>query len=872
MGHVLFGLGVRYRAWYSPPTTFCRRVARMKKMLRQCVLLATTLLVAAGGASAGDVKSLMSGGTTDFRSGHFEQAAQLWQQAADASKNNPAEHADALIDLGAAQQMLGQFFMAANSLNDAVTAAAEAHDDHRKMLALNALGSVCTCDPGQSLKTAGMPASEHAAHLHMAMPTTAPSAEVCLSQALVIADRLGDSRAKTSILNNVGNYYSNQAKYDAALDKYDQCSDAAKAAGDAGMTAKSACNAAVAANSAAAQSALAAGSAATRDEPEEAANYRSQQSSFTQRALSCNQAAYTAAKDLPASNDKEFLLTTIAQTAIEAVSRSTAPIPDYAEDALKSSSDIARQLGDDRSLSYSMGELGHLYELRGDRTSGLIATRQAVVAAGQAGVAESLYRWQWQVGRLLRADDLPGAIAAYRQAVQTLKSVRADIALAVRNRPKVTSFRDDVGQLYFDLADALLRRADEISKADAQSPEVNQLLVDARDTVEILKGAELEDYFQDKCVEQIKARSKSVDEMLKGHPNTAVVYIIPLADRVELLVTTDHGLSRFTVPVSSADLNKVVATFRTEVCAISTDEYLDPAGQLYQWLISPLENGPNPVIHKDGTLIFVPDGALRTVPMAALFDANSHQFLIEKYAVAVTPGLTLMEPKEFAAGTATVLLNGLSDPVQVQRDNGPPVSYLALPNVPGELYNVKQIFSEGQPAQTATPISELLNETFVEPQVEKRLRGADYAVVHIASHGHFGSTAKETYVVTHDGKQPLSLDDVERLIRPKQFRGTPVELLTLSACETAAGDDRAALGLAGVAVKSGARSAVATLWCVNDATTSTVIEDFYRRLHKDNLSKAQALRSAQLVLIRNHNYNLRHPYLWAPYLLIGNWL
>jgi len=108
-------------------------------------------------------------------------------------------------------------------------------------------------------------------------------------------------------------------------------------------------------------------------------------------------------------------------------------------------------------------------------------------------------------------------------------------------------------------------------------------------------------------------------------------------------------------------------------------------------------------------------------------------------------------------------------------------------------------------------------------------------------------------------------------IGPSQFRGKPVELLTLSACQTAAGDDRAALGMAGVAIKAGARSALATLWFVNDQSTAILISQFYAELHRDSsVSKAKALQNAQLTLMGDRRYE--HPCYWAPYLIIGNWL
>ena len=113
------------------------------------------------------------------------------------------------------------------------------------------------------------------------------------------------------------------------------------------------------------------------------------------------------------------------------------------------------------------------------------------------------------------------------------------------------------------------------------------------------------------------------------------------------------------------------------------------------------------------------------------------------------------------------------------------------------------------------------------------------------------------------------MDELEEMIRPRKFTGTPVELLCLSACRTAAGDDRAALGLAGAAVKSGARSVAATLWYVNDQAASTLMAGFHRHWHRGGMPKAAALRRAQLDLLEKDP--LSHPHLWAPFILIGDW-
>jgi CHAT domain-containing protein len=274
--------------------------------------------------------------------------------------------------------------------------------------------------------------------------------------------------------------------------------------------------------------------------------------------------------------------------------------------------------------------------------------------------------------------------------------------------------------------------------------------------------------------------------------------------------------------------------------------YLKYAQELECYLIAPLQ--PLLAHAKAGTLVFVPGGALRTIPLGVLHDGQ--RFLIERYAVAVAPGLTLLEPVALTRAPGAVLLGGVSE----ARQEFPP-----LPFVPRELSQVRQLF----------PGEELLDAQFELPRLRREFTDQPYRIVHLATHGRFDRDASKTFILTYHDK--LSLNELERLLKPSKLRNEPVELLTLSACQTAAGDDRAALGLAGVAVKAGARSALATLWCVNDEASARLVTDFYAELKKSpTLNKAQALQAAQRRFLTDVRYG--HPYYWAPFLLIGNWL
>jgi len=416
-----------------------------------------------------------------------------------------------------------------------------------------------------------------------------------------------------------------------------------------------------------------------------------------------------------------------------------------------------------------------------------------------------------------------------------------------------SSFRERVGPLLFGLADLLLRDAD---KHPAGSAEEQNDLKEARATIEKLKQAELEDYLQDKCASLYQQQQQDIDSLAR-QLQVALVYFIPLPDRTELLVTLPDKIHRYQVPVADVQLTKVVRRFRTNLEDRSTNEYITQARQLYTWLIAPME--PDLQAQKIGTLVFVPDGSLRTIPMAALREPKAGgKFLVQKYDIAISPGLKLMEIRSVSHKDIDVFSSGMTEAKMVGG-----VQFAALPHVRDELKDIRSIFG--------TTGTELIDNNFTYQGVSDDVRDPKVTVVHMATHGVFSGDSKKTFLVTFD--KNIDLSDLQMLIAPKKYEGQskPVELLTLSACQTAKGDDRAALGLAGVAIKAGARSAYATLWSVNDEASARLIETFYRQLHDHpDITKAEALRRAQESLLNDPKYS--HPYFWSPSLIIGNWL
>lgn len=538
---------------------------------------------------------------------------------------------------------------------------------------------------------------------------------------------------------------------------------------------------------------------------------------------------------LPASYSRGMALVSAGSVVFEGEGPISGDARAVASRAFRAATDTAEALHNATLSSLAQGGLAHLYERDNQLDEASRLTDRAAFAAQQASAPELSFRWDWQRARLaLKRGQTETALTNYRRAVAELQSVRQDIPVEYRDGR--SSYRTTFGPVYLEFSDLLLRRA------SADPARATPLIREARDTIEQLKETELQDYFRDSCVASFIAKRRSIDTIAAG---TAVIYPIALPDRLELLVSFGNDQRHFTSPIPEARLRDEVQRFRELLEKRTTNEYLVPARQLYDQIIRPIE--PVLAAHHIDTLVIVPDNTLRTVPFAALHDGAG--FLLDHYATAIAPSLHLTDPRPLNIAPGTALVLGISKSVQ---------GYVPLPNVEREVTAVHDI-EGGQ---------ELLDDSFSRAGFEAELKRVPYNIVHIASHGQFGSDPSQTFVLAFDGQ--LTMDDLEADIKFGERRDNALELLILSACETASGDDRAALGLAGVALKSGARSALATLWYISDQASGDLVVAFHRGLQSGKLSKAHALQEAQRALAADPRY--AHPAYWAPFLLIGNWL
>lgn len=622
---------------------------------------------------------------------------------------------------------------------------------------------------------------------------------------------------------------------------------------------------------------------------------------------------------LPASRAAVYARINFAQTLLNFASQTTLPenraknqpvspapirtsstlaLSPLLESTLQQAIQQSRSLGDKRAESYSLGTLGSAYEKAAAQLATTNAeqarqldyakevTQKALVLAQATNTWDIAYRWQWQLGRLLKqtGGNAKDAIAAYDAAIMNLRSLRGDL---VSVNPDVQfNFRDSVEPIYRQSVELLLSEAKTAPNTEAEAKTNAEYLEKARQQIESLQLAELDNFFREACLEGQRVLLDNIVD--KQNPTTTIIYPIVLRDPL----TSNPLTSKVTIQVIAKIPNQPLKLYPSIM--LSAKEFDDTIDQItsdldggltrvqpfqtasrkvYNWLIKPMEPDIQSAIAladaktkavpssiegraKVETLVFVLDDRLRQVPLAALWDGQ--QYLVERYGIALSPGLQLLDPKPIKREPLRVLAAGLSNPpASFKLDN--------LPYVEAEIASITKL------GFFTTP---LLEQNFTRKTLEGTINVVPFNVVHLATHGQFSSNAKDTFIVAADG--PINVSQFDTLLRSRDAtRPEAIELLVLSACQTAKNDNRATLGLAGFAVRSGARSTLASLTNVNDQSTSLLMADFYQQLSnpKESVTKAEALRRAQVALFnKTDGADFRAPKFWAPYILIGNWL
>ncbi|BAU14828.1 TPR repeat protein [Leptolyngbya sp. NIES-3755] len=568
-----------------------------------------------------------------------------------------------------------------------------------------------------------------------------------------------------------------------------------------------------------------------------------------------------------------------AYAAIDIAKLLNADDPKQTEALLMQAIRSAQAIKDFRAESFAAGELGRLYK-RNRSEIAITWIKRAISTADQDLEAkDSLYLWEWELGRLLENQgQTQNAIAAYERSIRVLETIRSDILEA--NRELQFNFRDEIEPIYRNLialrvglenisknpvsknpvSDARLKQAQPATSMDSNNIDIVLRAMDS------LRLAELQNYFGNDCILAAArpsgnlgtdAAAKAVQSALNTATQdgkTAVINYIVLENELVVILNVKNKPPRTeTIKVPVKEIEQLITQFRGQLQSNTLEDF-DPkasnAQVLYRYLIEPV----CPTLKAEGieTLVFAQDGLLRNIPMAALHDGE--KFLIQNYAIATVPSLSLVNLSQPKNEPRSALAFRLGEAVEV---NGR--QYSALIYTKRETQNIV----EELPGSIVLP-----DEKFTKQNLRTALRQRNYPILHLATHGQFGADPKDTFLIT-GGREELTLIELETILRERSSEDQ-IELLALTACQTAVGDNRSTLGLAGAAIQAGAKSALASLWFIEDRGTADLVQLFYDGLSgrsQQRLSKAKALQRSQIKLIEDG----QHPRLWSAFVLVGNW-
>jgi len=402
-------------------------------------------------------------------------------------------------------------------------------------------------------------------------------------------------------------------------------------------------------------------------------------------------------------------------------------------------------------------------------------------------------------------------------------------------------------------------------------------LTDTVSQIELTRGREFASYLGKNISKRAATPANirnTLSSVAKIGIRPAIIYVSAQPNYLELQLFLPNGKPVVkSIKKSREEVIEVAKKFTNQIrtpSQLDSDDYLSNAQKLYKWLIAPIAQ--ELVANNINMTIFSMDSGLRTLPIAALHDGQ--QFLVEKYSLGLIPNFTLTDTRYVGLNGSQVLAMGASEfPVTANQT--------PLPAVPVELQTI---------VNNIWPGKSFLNQEFTLENLKQQRSKEKFRIIHLATHGEFHpGGADNSYIQFWDTK--LRLNELRQL----RLYSPQVELLVLSACTTAVGDEDAELGFAGLAVQAGVKSALASLWYVSDTGTLALMTEFYQNLSKRPI-KAEALREAQLAMLRGDVHlqdghilrngdrglslpaelagggrrNLSHPYYWAAFTMIGS--
>lgn len=473
----------------------------------------------------------------------------------------------------------------------------------------------------------------------------------------------------------------------------------------------------------------------------------------------------------------------------------------------------AQAIQDYATLSLAWGTFGALAEAQEQITLAQTYTLEALKAAEREVFVELMYRWQWQLGRIYQAKgQVSSAIGAYSEAISLLELIKEDLLIEIRN--KRINWTEEIEPIYRQYLSLLLSRAD-YQKAWVISESLSQ--------------SELESHFGDNCF------TLSTEQLLPQPPGVVLIRSIIFQETTYLMLKfPGEKIKVFPIKIAAFDLNNLINQWRYQLEFPRDNSYRVIGQKLYQLLIDPIAQDLERIEH----LIFINDGLLRTIPLTALYNGHEHEHLIEQYSVSYAVSSYDLSITNSITNN-NLLAFGLTNSLN---------NYPALPQVAAEILALKKI-TKGQ---------FFLNQEFTTTNLEQKL-AQKYSSLHLATHSSFSGNLETTYLQAYD--RNISLLELEQILLDEKFR---LQLLVLSSCETAMGNEDALLGLAGIGIRANIANIIGSLWAVNSNSTVELLVNFYQSYFLENITSAEALRQAQIRLVARQF----HPYYWSGFINI----
>ncbi|MBW8812673.1 MAG: CHAT domain-containing protein [Caulobacterales bacterium] len=478
----------------------------------------------------------------------------------------------------------------------------------------------------------------------------------------------------------------------------------------------------------------------------------------------------------------------------------------------------------------------------GEATGARRLMEQALLHESQRDLPARLPQWRLMLAGMDPANREAHVLAAY----DALEAIR----------PLLPRFDPLTEESAFSLyMRQVFQSAVDVQLAGAEGSAAPIRVRSAQQIVEAYRQAELQSVFGSEC---LPARDALKPETLAA--GEVLLYPVLLPDRLELLYVAGGAGAEATFhrlpPNRSVDRQAVSRLVETMVVSLSEDVEGDErwraaSRQLYDLLIKPIEGELKP----GAELAIVPDGPLRAVPFSALLDADN-RFLVQKTRVSVAPSLAYSQP-----GGETEHRGQQLVAASLEMEVRLPAGEFEKLTGTGDEAKVAAVV-DGKRIERAWVI-----ENFKKADLVQALTREQVDVLHLATHASFNGRSDRAFIVANG--ELILLSELRQILSANRTRGEELDLLVLSACETAVGDDEASMGLAGAAVQAGAKSAIASLWPVNDVGTAELMKDFYQ-LYRDGRSKSAALREAQLMLIGKGGA-YADPNVWAAFTLLGAW-